>query len=226
MEETMAMNKEQLKQKLLAAHVPEAAVDERLSKITEEQLKELKLDEIPDAVLLKEFELEPETEGEQPDAPDTTKKDADQGDEASFVLDKSVLESRATTVKETVTTVVKELMSNLEIEIPEFKELNDLIALKADVTEIKKMLTATTAQQVQQVMKDSTRSGKLRILHFKQTPAADEENLADQGADEEEEGKVPGKKKPAKKELDGVVIEGADGEHADNMTDFMMGKPK
>jgi len=226
MEDMMAMNKKQLKDKLMSAGVKEADIDERLAHVTEEKLKELKLDDIPEATLLKELELITEPEPESTEEHEL--KDEPAGEQL-FTLDPSVLESFTGIVEKVVEAKFKEMFEGLEIDIPEFKEMPELKQLHSDVLEIKQILTASTREQLKELVDEMPRAGKLRILRFKAVkPPVDEEDEdedeADAGADESAESEPPFKKKKVAKESpNSAVIMGADGESAANMTDWMMG---
>lgn len=211
------MNKEEIKKKLLAAGIAEKEIDEKLGNVSDEMLKEF--DDIPDAKLLKEItklskvveETEPAAVGDQ-----------------TFVLDESVLETFAGIVRKEIRMGVAEALDGLEIdtgtdeleiqmkEFPEFVALND----KVDkVFDLLSKLVAGDQERLKEILDETPRNGKLRVLRFKQ----DGPDPEDEEDEEENPPKESFKKKKVKKEIDedaGVIV-GGDGEPAASMTDFI-----
>lgn len=207
------MNKAQLKEKLLAGGMSAEVIDERLSKVNDEQLKQY--DDLPDAALLKEFQLE---------------EDVPTEDEIqTFVLDDSVLKQ----FSDIVDARVKEALEGLTLDIdtdsalnlkeqPEFKQLMTM------VTELKEMVTKLTKGvdgQVADALEAAPRNAGLRVLHFK--TAKKKKVLADQYDEDEEEdddGLTPAKSMDDFNPADGAVL-GLDGKVvAKSMTEFLMSK--
>ena len=175
LEETMKMTKEEWKEKLLASGVDAGAVDERFSKISDEQWKEWNLDDIPEAKLLKELDdkLTP-VEPEKPVAPEVTAEPekpaepvAPVSKEETITLDPSVLAQFAAVVRPVVEAVVKEVLGQMVIEIPDLKDQPEFKQLAEDMAEVKKIITASSIEQLKEVVKDMPRQGQLRVVRFK-----------------------------------------------------------
>lgn len=164
--EDILMNMKQLKEKLVAAGVEPALVDERLASVTEKQLESLG-DDIPEATLLKELQIEKEDDGG--------------GDDAQlFVLDPNVLKDFGSIVEaavsKVVATEVKKAIDSLEIElaIPEMKELSELAplgesleAIKKELGELKELvgnLTVKDDQRLKEMLGAAPRAAKYRIM--------------------------------------------------------------
>jgi len=221
--EDLQMTKKELKEKLLKAGVSEELIDARLKDVSVERLKEL--DDIPDAVLLKEFEPEKKT--------DDTEEEP--GGDQVFVLDPEVLKDFTNIVK----AEVKAALDGFEVEIPdmdiEIKELPALVELKEQVealTEAVNKLLEKDEKRLKELLSDAPRAGKLRIMRHKGKDTTDEEEDADEEDEEDEEGakkKKKGKLPPwlakemEEKEAVGDVIMGADGRKAKTMTAFLTG---
>lgn len=225
MEVTM-LTKEQLKEKLLAEGVDEAAVDARLETIGEKELKELG-NEIPYAALLKEFEEE-------------------DGDVEYFVLDPATLKEFTDGVDAAVETKLKELLAapefkeviqstvedaivqaldGVEFDLGddglELKEVPGLVELKDAVdhiTEVLEELAQEDTERMKQQLGSTSRAGKFRILRSTKEgkmPPGLKKKVGKKGAmDEEEEGEEE------QKQLDGAVYT-ADGQYG-SMTEALI----
>lgn len=202
------MNKAQLKEKLLAGGMSAEVIDERLSKVSDEQLKQY--DDLPDAALLKEFQLEEDVPAEE--------------EIQTFVLDDSVLKQ----FSDIVDARVKEALEGLTLDIdtdnalnlkeqPEFKQLMTM------VTELKEMVTKLTKGvdgQVADALEAAPRNAGLRVLHFKTVKKV----LADQDDEEGDDDLLPVKNKEDFNPADGAVL-GLDGKVvAKSMTEFLMSR--
>jgi len=200
------MNKKELKQKLLAAGIDEAVIDQRLKDLPDERLKEF--DDIPEAEVLKEFETEEEEE--ETEKPEKTEEPTGDEDEQLFTLDPEVLKDFAEIVRTTVKEEVAKAMDGISIDISdvemELKEVPGLEALKEQLTAIQEKLDALTtadAKKLKEKLETMPRNGKLRIMRMKDKPDPVEEK--------EDEDEI---------DAEGVVI-GADGEQFASMSKFI-----
>ena len=211
------MTKAQLKEKLLAAGLPEEDVDKRLASVDAKQLKEL--DGIPDAVLLKELDVEVGEPGS-----------ADQ----VFTLDDSVLKQFTDQVDQVIKARIEESLGNLEIEVeqPELKEAGAIAELAGEVAELKEMvadlLEAIKAGSAKRIvnLKAAPRAAKFRISRFKgDAPSDEDEEELPDDADEDEEDmpmRKPAKKKVAKElDPDGAVVM-SDGKNYASLTEALL----
>ena len=218
LEETMKMSKEEWKEKLLASGVDAGAVDERFSKISDEQWKELNMDDVPEAKLLKELEektapvtpevpVEPE---ETPVVPEVSVEPvAPVAKEETITLDPTVLAQFAEVVRPVVEAVVKEIFGKMEIEIPDLKDQPEFKQLAADMAEVKKIITASSIEQLKEVVKDMPRQGQLRVVRFKSEA-------------------LPEPVVPAEEKQDGskAVVMGVDGKASPTFADWLYPKPQ
>lgn len=203
------MTKEQLKEKLLEAGISEDAVDARLKDVSDKQLKEF--DDVPDAVLLKELDME-----------DSDDSDGDDGNETVFVLDTAVLKEFAGIVK----TVVEKALDGISIEVPdmemELKELPAVDELVKEVAELKGLvaeLLEKDEKRLKQMLEGAPRAARLRIRRFK--AGGDDEDDEDEDEDEDGKKRPPFVKK--KKSLDtGDRIVTGSGETFRSMTEAVM----
>jgi len=193
-----SMTKKQLREKLLAAGIDEGAVDERLKTLDEKQLKEF--DSIPDAVLLKELDLE----------------NADD-DELSIVLDDETLKAFAEIVKEQLAEALEGLtieVPDMEMELKELPAIDDLVKEVGELKELIAQLLEKDDVRMKSMLNDMPRAGRLRIKRYKAEPVEDDDE-----DEEDEEGNVPFKKKKA---LGGDRIETGTGEVFGSMTEAVM----
>jgi len=218
--EDLNMNKKELKEKLLKAGIAEEDIDARLKSLTDEQLKEF--DGIPDAVLLKEF-----------------KKDEEEDEAETFVLDPAVLKDFTDIVEKAVTKIFKEMVDGLSIDVgdidlstsEEFKEISKISQIAEDVAELKEAVASLLEKdekRLKELVRDVPRGAKLRIVRHKAADEEDEEGMTDEETDEEETPSKNGKKPWIKKALNasgpgkGAIV-GADGGVSANMTEFVFG---
>jgi hypothetical protein len=217
------MNKEQLKKRLLTAGLEESEIDERLGSVTEEKLKEF--DDIPDAVLLKEFQDDKET-------------DEEDSEENIFMLDDSSLKEFAKIVKkevdETVNKVLDAKLDGLSVEVededqPTFKEMPEFVELKEKVDSMYEMLETllkSDTERIKELAADTPRNG-LRVLRTKskkQLPPPDDEGDEETADEEDMEDAASKMKKNKNKEYsDDILIVDAEGNRAKSMTDFVLG---
>lgn len=199
----VTMKKEELRKRLLEAGLAEAVVDERLKSVDEARLKELG-DDLPDAVLLKEF------------TPAPVQKDAPAEEPGTFILDPDVLEDFRAIVAETVKKEVAEALAGMSLEITDVqvKELPELQALKEliqGVAEKIDQLLQADEDRLKEVIQAAPRAAKLRIIRNKELPKKVAAAADDEEEDDEEE----------VKEM--AVIKGADGKKAKSMTEFITG---
>ena len=218
LEETMKMTKEEWKEKLLASGVDAGAVDERFSKISDEQWKELNLDDVPDAKLLKELDekltpvtpevpVEPE---ETPVVPEVSVEPVTPvAKEETITLDPSVLAQFAEVVRPVVEAVVKEIFGKMEIEIPDLKDQPEFKQLAEDVAEVKKIIMASSIEQLKEVVKDMPRQGQLRVVRFKsEEPTPPVASPVEHPAESQ------------------AVVMGVDGREAHSLQDWLYPKPQ
>ena len=176
------MTKEELKARLLDADLPEDAIDARLKEFTDDQISDL--GDLPDAVLLKEF------------------SPADPDDDGDVIVEFGDL---TTVIKEIVRTEIEEALNGFQVEIDgldlsELKEAPDLSVvteLKEAVDQLQSkvdLLLEKDEDRLKELLQDTPRSGKLRILRMKEKEMEDEED-EDEEEDEEELAKKLGIKK-------------------------------
>lgn len=204
--ESSFMTKDQLKEKLLDAGISEDAIDARLKNLDEKRLKEF--DDIPDAVLLKEFEKKKD------------KKKDSASDETVFVLDPDVLKEFSDIVEK----ALKEALEGLTIEVPdmemELKELPAVDQLTQEIVELKGVIAKLLEEdekRLKELLKDAPRAARLRIKRYKE-----EEDEEEEEEDEEEEGKRPPFLKK-KKQMSGDAITLGDGTVVSSMTEAVLG---
>ena len=212
------MTKKELRKKLLDAGLSSNVVDERLKEVDAKQLKAL--DTLPQADVLKELELELEEEASGDD------------DEQLFVLDPEVLKDFSGIVKEQVTEsigpiikdAVKEAIDGLEIDLGDvqvegMEGLSELTETVAELKETVDILAQSDDDRLAEMLKDTPRGGRLRILRSKEgkkKKRGDEEEDEDEDEEDEEEFLE-------EKDIREGVIVGSDGRVAANMTEFIAG---
>lgn len=206
------MDKKALKERLLAAGLPEDTVEERLESISDERLKELG-DDIPDAVLLKEF---------QDDEP---MPDADHDDD-DVVMDWRTMRNDLTT---SMTAAFKDLLNGFEFEVGDLdmevvvKELPEIVELKEHMAEIEAKLDElllSDEERLKELMDGAPRQAhnRLRIQRYKEgagTPAAEDDE------EEDEEDVVAKLQKELANMGSDAVIQDADGNVYGSMTEFV-----
>lgn len=203
------MTKEELREKLLDAGLSPDVVDERLKEVDDERLKQL--DTLPQAKLLKEFEVEEQGSNEE-----------------LFVLDPEVLKDFAGVVKEVVEPLISEAINEAlsqvdidlgDIEIKEFEGLEELKQMVTDLKQAVDVLAQSEEERLKEVLEDTPRAGKLRITRSK--CSTKKGSMSEKKPEEEEEEE----KESEEKELDfseGVIF-GSDGVVAASMTEFVGG---
>jgi hypothetical protein len=211
------MTKKELRKKLLDAGLDPKTVDERLKEIDAEQLKAL--DTLPQAEVLKELDLEEVSD--------------DDGEEL-FVLDPEVLKDFAGIVKEQVTEsldlepiiekAVKEAIDGLEIDLGDvqvegIEGISELIETVAELKETVAVMAQSDDERLAQLLEDSPRGGKLRILRAK---GGKKKKKVDEDEDEDEEEEEEEEFLEEKDIREGVIV-GADGRVAKSMTEFITG---
>lgn len=214
----VTMDKKVLKERLLKAGIEEVLIDERLNSLTPDMLKEF--DDIPDAMILKEFQS-------------TSKDKGSEDDENTFTLDPQVLKEFSKIVHDEVSSQLDGL--SVEVDEDEEKEVPGLVELKESVEELKELVQSLMDSRDKELDKDIPRSG-LRVLRTKsklppktQDPnAEDPEDAADNAVDEEAEGEMTPEMKKKKKLMmkefeDAVVIMRSDGSRVKSMTDLVTG---
>lgn len=171
----LLMTKKELKERLMKAGIPEDAVDTRLKEITTEDLAQLgDIETIPDAVLLKEFNGDP----------------ADDPQEGTVVEFDEMINA----FKQVVRSEVEEALNGFQVEIdgiemPEFKELGDITALKEDITALTEKIDALLEKdesRLKEMLQSTSRNGKLRILRMKEKDLEEEEDDEEDEKDKEE----------------------------------------
>jgi hypothetical protein len=212
----VTMDKKVLKERLLKAGIEESLIDDRLNALTPDMLKEF--DDIPEAMILKEFQADHE-DG----------KDSEDLDENTFTLDPAVLKEFGKIVDDVVSSRLEGLQ--IEVEESEEKEVPDLVelkesvqAMKESIEEIKKLLTGTRTKETDE--EDIPRTSRLKVLRTKAVHPSDDEE--DPESDEEgnepkgkSKGKMPFKKDKDKEYDDGVAIMASDGTKFDSMTSLV-----
>jgi len=224
--EVKEMLKSQLKQRLLDAGVKEDIVDAQLAKYTDAQLKEIS--DIPEAVL-KELDLEIIDDGEivaEEDVPEA-KEDVVAEEEQTFTLDPSVLTAFAKIVTKEVDRIITQRLDGLEIDVDggEEKEYSDIEVLKdqvasltAAVEKLTGVITSTDKERLKEVLEDTPRNGKLRIVRFKAKADPDEEDDDEEPDEDEDDMMMEGR---MKKKAANVVIKDAEGKSFSSMTQFV-----
>ena len=219
----ISMNKKELKERLLEAGVPEDAINERLKEVTDDQLAQL--GDIPMAEILKEFEDDPD--------PDP---DPDPGEGVVVEFDDML-----SAFKEAVRSEIEEALNGFQVEI-EGLELEELKQKPLDLSEIKEQISDLTGKvdnllekeetRLKNILKETPRNGKVRILRMKEEDDDDEEE-----EEEDEDKSELAEKLGIKKEtLDWIAglgptvekeheIVDASGETFDNMTQMVHGNP-
>ena len=178
--EVNEMNKQQLKEKLLANGISEEVIDLRLAGMDESRLKEI--DDIPDAVLLKEFE--DGSEEEVDDGEFEQEDESSESDDELFTLDPQVLKEFAAISR----SIIRGELDGMEIEVdtPSFKE-DELAELKEKVDAIYDVLVGSKQKTLKEILGDAPRNGKLRVARFKQQmPPEEEDDEEDDDMDEED----------------------------------------
>lgn len=216
------MTKSELKKILKEAGLSDDAIDARLKTVSDDRLKELQ--ELPEAEVLKELDVETE-EKEEPEEEEPVEEDQ------TFVLDPEVLKDFTEIVKQTVHEEVAAALDGLSIDLEgvdvSMKEVPGLVELKEQVDALVEAVTKLLEKdesRLKEILRDSPRAAKLRIVRHKAKVAADdEEDLTDQGDDEDAEGEMPKKFSKKVTKEDGSFI-GADGKNYGSATNFMLGK--
>jgi hypothetical protein len=212
----VGMNKKELRTRLLKAGLDELKVDERLEGISEDTLKEF--DNIPEAILLKEFSADAE-ESE-------TTIDSDN----VFTLDESVLKEFSKIVAKQVSEVVSMQLDGLTVEVEEdeLKENSKIVELQGAIDELKELVELLIGKKTTVSDEVETPRNGLRVLRAKAFPPKkdgknkfppDEESDED-SSDDEDADNAP-VKKVAKEYGDDVLIVGANGKRMKSMTDFV-----
>lgn len=178
-----SMNKKELKERLLDAGIPEDAINTRLKELTDDQIEELgDLSKIPDAVLLKEFSED---------------SDDDDGDvDANITVE---FNDMIDAFRQVVRKEVEEAMDGFQVEIDGF----DMEAFKESqedskiVTELKEAVSDLNAKvdllleedekRLKELLSDTSRSGKLRILRQKEKAAKKEDDEEEEEEEEDED---------------------------------------
>jgi len=179
------------------------------------------LDTLPQAEVLKELDLE-----------EVSDDDDDDGEEL-FVLDPEVLKDFAGIVKEQVTEsldlepiiekAVKEAIDGLEIDLGDvqvegIEGISELTETVAELKETVDVLTQSDEDRLAQMLEDSPRGSKLRILRAKGGKKKKVDEDEDEDEDEEEDEEFL-----EEKDIREGVIVGADGRVAKSMTQFITG---
>lgn len=210
------MTKKELRKKLLDAGLSPEKVDERLKEVDAKQLKAL--DTLPQADVLKELELEEEVSD-------------DDDDEQLFVLDPEVLKDFSGIVKEQIIEslepiiekVVKEAIDGLEIDLGDVQVegIEGMSELTETVTVLKEAvdtLVQSDEDRLAEMLKNTPRGGKLRILRSKEGKKKKGEDEDEEDEDEEDEEEFL-----EEKDIREGVIVGSDGRVAASMTEFIAG---
>jgi len=169
----LRMTKKELKERLLKAGIPEDSIDTRLKEISEEDLAQL--GDIPDATLLKEFQT-PETDD-----------DPQEGVVVEF-------DTMINAFKEVVRSEVEEALNGFQVEIdgiemPEFKELDDITVLKEAITDLTEKVDAlleSDESRLKEMLQSTSRNSKIRILRMKEKDMKEEEEDDEEDKDKEE----------------------------------------
>ena len=205
------MNKKQLKEKLLAAGLDESAVDERLAKITDAQLKEYS--DVPMAVLLKELDKSEEPEDEEDMEDEEESEDVPEEDKEYVDMDVLLKEFAGILDRKLPALISKQIvetMSNFELQVdePEMKELPDITELREEVAELKEMLGKLLEKdetRLKELLDDMPRSSKLRVKRYKAEEEEDDEPVVRRNKQSE----------------DSAVIVDADGRQFRSMTELI-----
>lgn len=208
------MDKKALKERLLAAGLDENHIDERLKSIDENRLKELG-DDIPDAVLLKEFQPV------EPEVPD------DDGD--------VVMGWRE--MREDLVTSFKEMLDGFEFELGDVdmevvvKELPEIAQLKEQISTLEgklDQLLQSDEERLKEMLEDAPRQAqnRLRIQRFKEGDGKKPYNMDDEEEDDEEEDEIARLSKELQQLQNGgdVIIRDAEGKSYNSMTEFVTGR--
>ena len=219
--EDFIMEKEQLKDKLLEAGVTEALIDERMKTVDDDVLKSLT--DIPDAIVLKDMEnlsdfFKEDTEEAKPD-PETEDDDEDEDEEKKEKdFDADVLEISVSELKEIFSesvrsVIVEEIkkaldgftvemsgMEGMEIEVKELPEITHVLEEMSALKEAVNKFTKTEEDRVEDIVKETPRSGTLRLLRSRPKEVVDKEK---------------------EKLVNADVFSGSDGHRADSMTNFV-----
>lgn len=213
------MNKKTLKERLIAAGLPEDAIDERLKSIPDDRLKELGND-IPDAVLLKEFD-------DQDDVVD--------GDD-DVVLDWPTMKKE---LAAEMRTVVKDMLDGFEFELGDDLDMEVVVKEIPQVVELKERIDSLEAkldqllqadeERLKELLEDAPRQAhnRLRIQRFKESGKKPNPAMSDDDDDEEEDDVARLQKEL--QALNGgqdVIIRDAEGRTYSNMTEFVTGRPQ
>jgi len=212
----LKMDKATIKQKFLDAGVDEELIDARLKDVDEEILKEFNFDAIPDAIALKEFLGDEDTDDTPPaDAEDVFEIDEEVLKQLSDTLGAAVLKSVQEVIRDEVRNVLDGLtidvdgMEGVEVEVKELPGIDQLKEQIQGLTEAVESLLDKEENRLKQMLEDAPRNGKLRIRRFKMPENEDLEDEEDEDTIEE-------------KDLEGVVI-GGDGSKYQTMTEMVIG---
>jgi hypothetical protein len=175
--EDFLMNKEQLRKRLKAVGISDDAIEERLAQVTDERLKEF--DDFPDAILLKELELEDDEEEVE------TK-------ETEFVLADEVLDRFAELVDKRVEARIKELFEGLSVELESdgdtfTKERGDELEQKIDhLTELVESVLEGDTARLKELIKEVPRGAK-NVVRFKGSAMKKAKKVVNRYVDEEDD---------------------------------------
>ena len=160
-----SMTKKELKKRLLEAGIPEDAIKERLKEVTDKQLEQLG-DDIPMAEILKEFEEE-DPEGDP------------KGDGVVVEFDDMI-----TAFKEAVRSEIEEALNGFQVEVEGFdaevfkqdsKGYAELKGLVEDLQDKIDQLTLKDEARLKDMLRNTPRNGKVRILRMKEEEEEEEE---------------------------------------------------
>lgn len=203
------MTKEQLRKRLLKAGIDEDTIETRLKSVTDETLKEW--DGVPFAEVLKEFVEEDEIV---------------ESDDA-FEVDYATLKKEI--VAETTAAVVKEmktLLQDVEISIDdadfdvELKELPVVEELKELVVSLTEKVDDLLQERdilLKELLEETPRNGKLRILRHKEGMP---KNLRKRKVDEEDE-EYEEEDDEEEEEVEKELFYGPDGEQFESMSEWL-----
>jgi hypothetical protein len=220
----LSMTKEELKERLLKAQIPEDAIDDRLKELTDKQLKEF--DDIPMAEVLKEFV-----------------EDEDDGDAVVVDFD-DMVNSFKEVVTDVVEKVVNEALEGFQVEVDgledlsvNMKEVPVLQEIKEHVMALEEkmvMLLESDEDRLKELLADTPRAGRVRIVKggkgkkpkfWESDDDEEDDEEDDEDEDEEKEHLASWIKSlaPAPDTSDQIVT--SDGEKFDSMTAMVHNNP-
>ena len=166
------MTKKELKKRLLEAGIPEDAINKRLKEVTDKQLEQL--GDIPMAEILKEFEDDPE---------DDPKGDLEgEGVVVEFA-------DMITAFKEAVRSEIEEALNGFQVEVEGFdveafkQDSGDYAELKellVDLQDKVDQLTLKDESRLKDMLRNTSRNGKVRILRMKEEEEDEDEEEEDE----------------------------------------------